>query len=298
MQDFSLKTLCLRFKWRISATIAMIAIGAGLELLFPLAIGYAIDGLLAGEQTAVWPLAAIGIGALVVGSLQRFYDTRIYAGIYRIITPEMVTAEQQKGTDVSGISARTGLLNEFVDFLEKVMPEIVHALVGLVGTLILIAYLDLSVFVACLILFFLMAFIFYFTSAKNYALNAGLNDEMENQVNVLRTGNKRKLNLHLKRLMNWTIRLSDLETLNFSVLFLGVIALLVYTPWVVVDKGVLQHGMVFSVLMYVLSYIESLVTCPLFIQQMIRLHEIAGRLSGGGEDEVIQSIKPKNVGKS
>ena len=280
MKDFSLKTLCLRFKWRISATLAMMGVGAGLELLFPLAIGFAIDGLLAGKSMAVWPLAALGVGALLVGTAQRFYDTRIYAGIYRIVTPEMVASEQTKGTDISSISARVDLLNEFVEFLESVMPEIVHAVVNLVGVLILIAFLDLHVFVACIALLCLMWVIFYVTGGKNYAFNAGYNDELEKQVSVLGTRDMFLLNRHLKRLMKCTIKLSDLETLNYFVLFLGVIALLVFTPWAVIENGVLKYGMVFSVLMYVLSYVESLVTCPVFIQKLIRLHEIAGRISG------------------
>lgn len=279
MQSFSIKSLCLRFKWRISVTLAMMSVSAGLELLFPLAIGLAIDGLLAGENSALWPLAGLGISALFVGSLQRFYDTRIYAGIYRIITPEMVEAENGKGSDISVISARTTLLSEFVEFLENVMPEIVQSIVNLLGALILIAFLNMMVFYACVALFILMMSIFYITGNKNFLFNSKFNDELENQVNVLNTKDKTMLNQHLSRLMHWNIKLSDLETVNYFILFLGVIALLVFSPWVVVDAGVLQHGMVFSILMYVLSYIESLVSFPIFIQQLIRLHEIANRLS-------------------
>lgn len=279
MQGFSIKSLCLRFKWRISVTLAMMSVSAGLELLFPLAIGLAIDGLLVGEHSALWPLAGLGISALLIGSLQRFYDTRIYAGIYRTITPEMVETESRKGSDISIISARTTLLSEFVEFLENVMPEIVQSIINLLGALILIAFLNMTVFYACLALFILMMSIFYITGNKNFLFNAKFNDELENQVNVLGAKDKTMLNQHLSRLMHWNIKLSDLETANYFILFLGVIALLIFSPWVVVDAGVLQHGMVFSILMYVLSYIESLVSFPVFIQQLIRLHEIANRLS-------------------
>ncbi len=285
MNNFSLRTLCLRFKWRISATVGMIGIGAGLELLFPLAIGFAIDGLIDGNSFAVWPLAALGLGALVVGTLQRFYDTRIYAGIYRTITPEMVAAEQSKGSDLSIISARVDLLTEFVEFLESTMPEIIQATVNLVGVLILIAFLDLNVFIACVALLSLMLCIFWVTGGRNYLLNARYNDELEKQVNVLGSRSMLHINQHLKRLMGSAIKISDLETINYFVLFLGVIALLVFTPLVVVDSGVLKYGMVFSILMYVLSYVESLVACPIFIQKLIRLHEIAQRISSNNSEQ-------------
>ncbi len=79
--------------------------------------------------------------------------------------------------------------------------------------------------------------------------------------------------------MKWNIRLSDLETFNYLIIWLGVIALFVYTPITVIDSGVINYGLILSVLLYVFEYIEIAVTFPLYIQQLIRLKEISNRLA-------------------
>ncbi|GAA3938128.1 ABC transporter six-transmembrane domain-containing protein [Litoribacillus peritrichatus] len=279
MQKISLKHIILRFKWRIAFTFFLIIAGASLNIFFPLVIGLAIDGLLAGSYEGIYHLGLLGGLTLVIGTAQRFYDTRIYAGIYCQIAPEMVSDGQSKGQPLSTISARSALLTEFVEFLENSLPEVVGAIIGVVGALLLIASLNFTVFLACLGLLLLIMVIYSVTGKFNYALNSGYNDQLEHQVIALESKNKDVVHRHFGALMRWNIKLSDLETSNYLVIWLGVIALLVFTPITVIDDGVLQYGLVFSLLMYVFEYIESLVTCPIFVQQLIRLHEISKRLS-------------------
>jgi len=79
--------------------------------------------------------------------------------------------------------------------------------------------------------------------------------------------------------MKWNIKLSDLETMNYFVIWAGVIAVFIYTPITVISAGVLSYGLVFSIIMYVFDYIGSIVSFPLFIQQAIRLKEISARFA-------------------
>ncbi|MGK0500594.1 MAG: ABC-type multidrug transport system fused ATPase/permease subunit [Oceanicoccus sp.] len=285
MKNISIKNIILRFKWRIAFTFLLILLGAVLEIFIPLVIGLAIDGLLQGSNRGVVQLGILGVATLIIGTAQRFYDTRIYASIYCQITPELVLAEQERGSVVSTISARTGLLTEIVEFLENSMPLVVNSTIALVGSLVLIAALDFTVFLACLILLLLVVIIYSLTGKFNYSLNARYNDQLEKQVSVLEKKDARITERHFTTLMHWNIKLSDLETVNYFFIWLGVIALLIFTPITVISAGVIEYGLVFSLLMYVLAYIESLINCPLFIQQLIRLHEISVRLSSGSVKE-------------
>ena len=79
--------------------------------------------------------------------------------------------------------------------------------------------------------------------------------------------------------MKWNIKLSDLETMNYFVIWAAVIAVFIYTPITVISAGALSYGLVFSIIMYVFDYIGSIVSFPLFIQQAIRLKEISARLA-------------------
>lgn len=279
MKKISLFELFKRFKWRVSFTLAIAVIESSLMILYPLFIGYAINDLLEQSYSGLINLGLLGLASLVIGSARRLYDTRIYAGIYQQVAPELVMKEHEKDSPVSTISARTSLLTEFVEFLENAMPELLSAIIGIVGVLIIIASLDMQVFFACLGLLLLVVIVFSLSGKYHYDFNAGYNNELEQQVKVLESGKLPPVMSHFRKLMAWNIKLSDLETFNYFIVFLGVLALFLYTPVAVIGAGVLKYGLVFSILMYVFDFIEAVIGSPLFIQQLIRLKEISQRLS-------------------
>ena len=279
MTNFSINSLLLRFRWKILFTFALVTLEALTGILFPLLIGIAIDGLLEDSIDGVLYLSIAGVAALIVGSARRFYDTRIYSGIYCRITPEMIQNETNKDASVSRISARTGLLTEFVEFLENSMPEMITALISVVGILAIIATLNINVFFACLSLLGLIVLIYTITGKFNYKLNANYNNQLEKQVDILTARDSIAIKSFYKELMRWNIKLSDLETMNYFVIWVGVIAVLIYTPITVIGAGVLSYGLVFSIIMYVFDFTGNIVNFPLFIQQAIRLKEISARLA-------------------
>ena len=279
MTNFSINSLLLRFRWKILFTFALVTLEALTGILFPLLIGIAIDGLLEDSIDGVLYLSIAGVAALIVGSARRFYDTRIYSGIYCRITPEMIQNETNKDASVSRISARTGLLTEFVEFLENSMPEMINALISVVGILAIIATLNIDVFFACLSILGLIVFIYTITGKFNYKLNTKYNNQLEKQVDVLTARDSIAIKSFYQELMRWNVKLSDLETINYFVIWVGVIAVFIYTPITVIGAGILSYGLVFSIIMYVFNYAGSIVSFPLFIQQAIRLKEISVRLA-------------------
>ena len=279
MTNFSINSLLLRFRWKILFTFALVTLEALTGILFPLLIGIAIDGLLEDSIDGVLYLSIAGVAALIVGSARRFYDTRIYSGIYCRITPEMIQNETNKDASVSRISARTGLLTEFVEFLENSMPEMINALISVVGILAIIATLNINVFFACLSLLGLIVLIYTITGKFNYKLNTKYNNQLEKQVDVLTARDSIAIKSFYQELMRWNVKLSDLETINYFVIWVGVIAVFIYTPITVIGAGILSYGLVFSIIMYVFNYAGSIVSFPLFIQQVIRLKEISVRLA-------------------
>ncbi len=278
MQSISIKNLVLRFKWKVGFTFLLVIIESMLDILYPLFIGLAIDGLLKDDYTGILYLAILGGASLLVGSCRRFYDTRIYSGIYCRITSEMVVSERDLGSSVSKISARSNLLTEFVEFLENSMPQIVGAIISIVGVLIIIAGLNTQVFLASLGLLAWMFAIYAISGKLNYRFNHHYNNQLEKQVEVISSRPLSCVTEHFNRLMKWNIKLSDLETVNFSLIWCGVIALFIFAPVSAVQSGILSVGIIFSILMYVFDYIEKISTFPIYVQQLIRLKEITTRL--------------------
>ena len=280
----SLRRLFHRFRFKILFTWSLVLLEAGLILLFPLFMGVAIDDYLSGSYSGLSLLAALGLLSLLVGAARRLYDTRVYSGIYTTIAPELVDREKKRDSSISVVSARTGLAAEFVEFLENIFPEIINSAIALGGTLLIILYLNLRIFTACMISTALIILIYALSSKKIYRWNGSYNEELERRVEVLSSGERGAIRLHFKKLMGWNIRLSDLETVNFSLSWLLLIGVLVYAIVAIIESGVTAHGKVLAILMYVFSYIESVTAMPLFYQQYVRLKEITHRLEGELEE--------------
>ncbi|MEM8661940.1 MAG: ABC transporter six-transmembrane domain-containing protein [Pseudomonadota bacterium] len=274
----SLGGLWRRYFGRISLTMLLVAIESGLGVLYPLAIGIAIDDLLKDSYRGLIQLGILGLASTVIGSLRRFYDTRIYARIYQGVATELVEREHESGANISRISARVNLLTEFVEFFEQSMPELIGAVVSLIGILLIVAGLSLPVLFACAALLVLVVIIYTVTAAKNYRLNAGYNDELEGAVSAISSKSTDRTAGHFQRLMRWNIHLSDLETWNYLVFWLGAVGLFIYAPFEAVSAGVLEVGLILSLLLYVFEFINWLAELPIHIQQFIRLKEIADRL--------------------
>lgn len=275
----SLGSLFHRYRLRVSVTLVLVIVEAALGVLYPLLIGLAIDDLLDERFDGLLWLGLVGLASVFVGSARRFYDTRVYTGIYREVAVELVEREQAAGTSVSRIAARTGLLEEFVDFLEDATPELLGAGVSLVGILAIVAGLSLPVFVGCCLLLVLVVLIYATTAPRIFRLNEGYNDRLEDEVDAISSGERDRLTHHFGDLMRWQVRLSDLDTLTFTGFWLGAVGLFLFAPYSAVSEGVIAAGLILSLLLYVFEFIEWLAELPMHIQQFIRLREISARLS-------------------
>ena len=267
------------FRLKISMTWGLLFIEACLVLLFPLAIGFSVDSLLQDSHAGLLSLGALSLAVLVVGASRRFYDTRIYAHIFQALANALVAHEKAKQRATSQISARINLLYEVIEFLENTLPMLMSNVIGFVGVVVIIALLDVSVMGLCLITSILIVVIYAFSHRHIFVFNQQQNDELEQQVDVISAYKKRRVTVHFKRMMKWNIKLSDLETLNFSLVWLLLGVLLILSIVLIVGNDSISYGQKITAIMYVYHYIELVMSFPLFYQQYVRLKEISQRLS-------------------
>ena len=275
----TLTSIFVTYKWKISFTLVLVWLESLVILLFPLFIGYAIDGLLEGSYVGILQLAALGVGELIIGSARRFYDTRIYSGIYRDLA--FTTVERDEISSTSTLSARVTMLKELVEFFEVSFPDLIVSAVSVVGTVVILYSLNFNTFLGCVGLLFLIVAVFGLTSKKTISYNYHYNNAMEKQVTVVEKRKMPSVKKYLKELMSWNIRLSDIETLNFGIIWLGMIALIIFSIYDSVTQGVLTYGAIFSVVMYVFEFEDEATELPELYQQWLRLREISKRLRSG-----------------
>lgn len=158
-------------------------------------------------------------------------------------------------------------------------PGIFNQFVGLVGTLCIIAFIDVQVFWACLVGAAVTGVIYVLSQKRMFNLNRGQNNEFERQVDILSSHNAEDVKTHFRNLTIWNIKLSDLETINFSLTWVVLAGVLLCSIVLVASSAALSFGRVVSIIMYVFGFMESVMAFPLYYQQIIRLQEIAGRLN-------------------
>ena len=265
-----------RFRLRMSLTFSLVLIEGILSILFPLFIGFAINGALEGDYDGAMLLGGLGLLSLIIGSARRLFDSRFYARVYSELGYQIGT---MKGGTPSRQAARLNMLGEIVEFFENSVPQIVNSIIGLVGTLLIVATLNTKIFVGCLIIFLVVLVVYTLSKNKTIRFNTGYNNALEQQVDILAKGDLPKLKTYLRSLMKWNIRLSDLETINFSIVWMLMMGFLVISIIWSIEGAEVNYGAVFALVMYVFQYIESVVSLPFFYQQWLRLKEISSRLS-------------------
>lgn len=265
----------LKKHWkRLTVTGSIVIAESVTWILFPLVMGYAIDDIIQGSFTGLIWLAGLGGIALTLGALRRLIDSRTYAKVYESLA-DIVIRNTKLST--SKKTARVRLLNEIVEFMEESMPELASSMITLVGTIVILAFLDIKIFLGCIALIVIAVVTYWLSSGRTLRLNKRFNDELELQVDTIQNGTRAHFTTHMRKLMRSNIDLSDLETLTFSVVLLASIALIIFSIVVAGQNG-LAAGAIFALVTYVFQFIEGLATAPLYYQQILRLSDIARRI--------------------
>ncbi len=195
-EKITLKHLLRRFWKNISLTWILVILEGIAILFFPLVIGWTVDDMVHQKMDGLLQLLGLCLFLVVVGAGRRFYDTRVYSGIYKKVSNEMVLREKERKTSISKISARATLFTEFVEFLENSLPDIFNHMVGIAGTLIIIVFISPTVFWVCLAGAALVAVIYLLSQNRIFGLNKEQNDELEKRVDVIAAPDNKKVQIH------------------------------------------------------------------------------------------------------
>lgn len=267
------------FRRQLAFTMTLVLMEAVGWMLFPLVIGRAIDDVLEGTRRGLWELAGLGAATVGIYVARRVCDSRAYAKVYVRLSEELVA--RQAAVTVSAKTARLGMLREVVEFFENSLPTLVNSVFGIAGTALILWTLNLSIFLGCISVSMVAAVLYGFTGKFTTRCNEAFNNEYEKRVEAVESGVPRRVGRHVRRMMRWNIKLSDLEAANFGVVWVFMVALLVFSVNAAVENTD-EYGKVFAVVMYVFQFMESVAMLPLYYQEWLRLREITGRLIDGG----------------
>lgn len=272
----NLKRIFIKHKWRFILTLLLVLFEGTILILFPLFIGNAIDDVINNNLHGIIQLGVLGLTLLIVGVGRRVFDSRFYAKVYRQVGVSTLIRIKDKNTSVK--TARLHMIEELIEFLENSLPELINTIIGLFGVIGILFALNQKVFYGSLIVTGIIMLIYWVSSNKTVLYNKCANDEWERQVEIVSQPSSIKLGLHLKEMMRWNIKLSDLEALNFSLSWLVALSFLIASILISIGDGIVTYGSLLALVIYVFQYIENVLNLPLFYQNCLRLNEIILRL--------------------
>lgn len=278
-KTISLRKIFQLDRWQILFTYFLTIIENLFELLYPWAVGIAINGLLQGKYITLLPLFSAWLAHIITGLFRQVYDTKVFTKIYTKLVTSVILGQDRRGVNTSRIVARSYLSRELVDFFERDMPNLITALFGFFGALIMLFIYDFYIGVYCTALLIPLIVINIFYSRRSRCLNSQLNDRLEQEVDILSNRQENAIVNHYGSLRKWRIRLSNAEAKNWGTIQFMVMGIAVAVLLRTVKLPGINTGEIYAIISYFFSYLESLDKIPFLVQQFSRLEDIGERIT-------------------
>ena len=126
----------------------------------------------------------------------------------------------------------------------------------------------------------------YYYGRKMRRLNKMKNDELEQQVDVISSGNILAIHRHYEKLKHLQIRISDKQAFNFGIM--EIFSIIVIAISLVITEttstAVLDAGAVVPIYFYITYFVKGLETIPYAVDKFASLSDITRRMELEAED--------------
>jgi Ca2+/Na+ antiporter len=265
--------------WRsIVLTYGLFNLENLLLLARPWALGLAIGDLLCSSWRGL--VLLVVLHALYIGLSvgRQMYDTRCFTAIYTHLVTGLVVRQRGARVEVSQVAARSSLSREIVDFFERDVPSVFFAAYTVIGAVAMLALCDGLLVAGCVLLLGPVYLLCVLFARKTFALNNGLNDQLEREVAAIGNGRTHEVRRHFEQVAQWRIKLSDWQALNFGAMHF-LLLVLVTAAVMRCCLGGVEPGQVFATIGYVTMFVGGLANVPMLVQQYGRLRDIRRRVA-------------------
>ena len=269
---------------RLAVTYGLVIVENTFELLYPFAIGLAVDGLLDDSWGGVVLFAVISLSHTAVSFTRQRYDSRSFAKLYELMASELVERQRNDGVDTSSIVGRANLAGEYVEFMERDIPLAITAAFAVFGSLVMLFFYDPLLGLVAALVAVPVALLNRRLMHRSRRIYRHLNDETEVEVEVIDTGTHDEVRRHFGILGRQWVRLSDAEAVSWSIVDVIAAALAIFALWRTVDIGA-EVGTIFATIAYVWAYLGGFDQIPGVLQRMSNLGDIRRRLTGFDDPE-------------
>ena len=249
------------------------------ELLYPFAIGLAVDGLLDGSWGGLTVFVVLSLAHTCLGVARQWYDTRLFNRMYAEFATDLVEDQRAEGVATTSVVARTLLADEYVDFLRSGVNTAITAAFAVLGSLVMLFFYDPLLGLVAAVVALPVAVINRRLMRRSAGIYRALNDQSEREVSLIHEGSVKDVRRHFGVIAGHWNRLSDAEGISWGVVDVIALGLAVFAL-VRATSTSAEVGAIFATIAYVWAYIGGFDQVPAVLQRMSNLADIRRRLDG------------------
>lgn len=262
---------------RLSVTYAVAAVENTLELLYPFAIGLAVDDLLDDQWFGVVVFAAISLFHTGISIARQRFDARSFNELYAGLATDLVAQQRDMGVPTSTVAARSALAGEYVAFLERDVVASITAGFAIVGSLMMIFLYDTVLGLVAAAVAIPVALLNRRLVRRSRRIYRRLNGQLELEVEVIDQGAPHDVHRHFRILRRHWVGLSDAEASSWGTVEIIGTGLAVFALVRATSTGA-EAGVIFATLGYVWAYLSGFDLLPSVLQAGANLKDIRRRL--------------------
>jgi hypothetical protein len=274
-----------RHRRSLAITYSGVIVENTFELLYPFAIGLAVDDLLDDSYRGVGLFVAVSLAHTLVAVARQWHDARSFNRLYAEMSSALVDEQRTQGVATTSVAARIALVAEYVDFLEVAVVAAITAAFAVMGSLTMLFIYDIQLGAVAATVAVPVVLLNRRLVRRSERIFRPLNDESEREVSTIDTGSPNEVRRHFKVIARHWIRLSDAEAMSWGVVDLIGLGLSVFAL-VHITRNAGEVGTIFAVIAYVWAYLGGFDQVPGVLQRMSNLGDIHRRLDGSISDTI------------
>ena len=273
-----------RHRGSLAVTYTATGVENTFELLYPFAVGLAVNGLLDGDWSGVVFFVALSLTHTAVGIGRQVWDTRSFNRLHVEMVTDLADRQRSRGVPTSTVVGRTRLAGAYVEFLEVDVGVTITAAFAVVGSLVMLMLFDPLLGLVALGLGVPVAVVNTWLVRRSRRIHQAINDETERQVSVIDTGRRDVVRSHFRVIAGHTNRLSDTEAASWGLIEVFSVAFSVFALWRAIDVGA-DAGTIFATVTYAWAYVGGFDMVPTVLQRWSSLADIRSRLDAMSDDD-------------
>jgi ABC-type multidrug transport system fused ATPase/permease subunit len=224
----------------------------------------------------LWIIAfAINSG---VGTLRRSLDPKIFLKIYTKIAEKISRVSVLKNISISKTTARIDLSQQFINFMQFRVPELIENGISISGAIIALYFFDWVISLTCLCIIFPMHFANRIYLKKVSVLQKEYHDNYEDIVDVLAKRDSLHVREYFNRLAEPQKKIANCGAFNFGVMRITLMIIFLVVLYVAINLDNFTAGELYSIVAYLWTFVTATEYLPELLENWTSIKDISRRL--------------------